>query len=151
MSTVVALGPYQLKVEAAQTQDQYALWPRISENCICGDCAWFEEHVPRLGPCLFHTLALVGVDLTRQPNDPEDALCSLSTDQDAFPVYVGFYILVGQLLRSPLPPKRPAHPASMGWRAHEQTAEAQVHYSIVSESVDRLRVDFWVAWKRTSS
>ena len=151
MSTLVSLGPYQLQVEVAQTQAQYALWPRISENCSCGDCAWFEEHVPRLKASLFLTLALVGVDVTRQPNAPEDALYSISTDQGSFPMYVGFYPLVGQLLRSHLPAGLPTHPASRVWMAHEQTAEAQVHYSIVPDSVDRLRVNFWVEWKRARS
>ena len=92
------IGQTKLSVDVERTQKMYELYPRISINCNCGDCIYYENVVIQKDISLFVLLRNMGVDLARQKEDP-DHVWALGPSKHYTKCYQGIYEVVGKLDR----------------------------------------------------
>lgn len=91
------IGQVRLHIDIKKTREFYARLPKISENCTCSDCMYFETEVIHRTNKLFDLLKKMGVDLSRQPNINPDGLCCVgNTKQDKIG-YLGYYFVYGKV------------------------------------------------------
>ena len=81
MTVDFQIGQCRIYVDTDRTKEFYETLPRISENCNCGDCVYFENEVIKKDIPLFRILKKMCVDLTRQPNINPDGVCSVGLRQ----------------------------------------------------------------------
>jgi hypothetical protein len=91
------IGNDLLSIDTLQTKEFYSMLPKITQNCSCGDCAYFEQAVITQDLPLFHLLTEMGVDLTRQSNITPDDICCLGETENGRIGYLGYYKVVGHL------------------------------------------------------
>jgi hypothetical protein len=91
------IGQCRLHIHIKQTKDFYATQPKITENCSCGYCEYFETEVINQPNRLFEVLKKMKVDLSRQPNiNPDGISCIGETSQDKLG-YMGNYFVFGAI------------------------------------------------------
>lgn len=81
------IGHCRLHIHTKRTKNFYATQPKITENCSCGYCKYFETEVINQPNRLFEILKKMEVDLSRQPSE---------TKQDKFG-YIGNYFVFGEI------------------------------------------------------
>ncbi len=91
------IGNNLLIIDTLQTKEFYSTLPKITQNCSCGDCAYFEQAVIIQDLPLFHLLTEMGVDLTRQPDINPDGICCPGETENGRIGYLGYYKVVGHL------------------------------------------------------
>jgi hypothetical protein len=92
----IIIGQKRIAVDKFKTSQLYSTYPKISENCSCSDCAYFEKEVIYQDFPLFHLLHALGVDLSRQPNIVPDGICCPGEINDRI-IYYGYYKVVGSM------------------------------------------------------
>lgn len=91
------IGQCRLHIHTKQTKLFYATQPKITENCSCGYCKYFEREVINQPNRLFEVLKQMEVDLSRQPNiNPDGVSCVGDTKQDKLG-YMGNYFVFGEI------------------------------------------------------
>ena len=91
------IGQCRLHVHTKRTKEFYEKQPRITENCSCGYCKYFENVVISQPNRLFQILRSMEVDLNRQPNIHPDGICYVGdTKQDKLS-YMGYYFVFGEI------------------------------------------------------
>lgn len=87
------IGQCRLHINIKRTKEFYALQPKITENCICGDCKYYAENVISKPNKLFSLLVNMGVDLSRQPNINPDGVIPYNLE-DKY-LFEGYYFVYG--------------------------------------------------------
>jgi hypothetical protein len=96
-SCMFQIGQVRLHIDIKTTKEFYTSLPKISENCSCSDCIYFETEVIHQANSLFDLLKKMGVNLSRQPNITPDGLCCVgNTKQDKIG-YLGYYFVYGKI------------------------------------------------------
>jgi hypothetical protein len=91
------IGQCRLHVQLKGTKTFYAGQPKITENCSCSYCRYFETVVINQPNRLLDILKKMEVDLSRQPNiNPEGISCVGDTKQDKLG-YLGNYFVIGKI------------------------------------------------------
>jgi hypothetical protein len=91
------IGQCRLHVHLKRTKEFYATQPKITENCSCDECKYFESEVINQPNKLFELLKRMEVDLSRQPNiNPDGISCVGDTKPDKIG-YMGNYFVFGEI------------------------------------------------------
>ena len=88
----------ELEVDIEATAKFYLKQPEIKENCQCADCRYFQDKVIRQPINLFEVLRAMGADLSRQPNINPDGICCVDDCIGYQKKYMGYYMVVGEIL-----------------------------------------------------
>jgi hypothetical protein len=92
---IFQIGQCRLHVNIKKTKDYYANLPKISENCACSDCKYFELEAINQTNQLFELLVKMGVDLSRQPDINPDGISCIGESSKGFIGYMGYYFVYG--------------------------------------------------------
>jgi hypothetical protein len=139
------IGQCRITVDTDRTKKFYESLSRISENCECGDCAYFESEIIKKEIRLFKILQQMGVDLSRQPDIVPDGVISYGDNESFKNVYSGYYYVYGQVGKTQ-------------WKRQTMTMNGQIvsvdfseaendsfiEYNIIQESDEKLCVEFWL-------
>jgi hypothetical protein len=91
------IGQCRIHVDIKRTKEFYKVQPKITENCTCNYCKYFEEVVLNQSNRLFELLRKMEVDLTRQPNvNPNGVFYIGDTKRDKLG-YTGNYFVYGEI------------------------------------------------------
>lgn len=91
------IGKCRIIVDLERTKQFYATLPKITDNCNCGYCEYFEKKVVNKISRLFEVLKRMQVDLTRQPNiNPDGIYCVGETKPNKLG-YFGYYFIYGSI------------------------------------------------------
>jgi hypothetical protein len=91
------IGQCRLHVHTKRTKEFYATQPKITENCSCGFCKFFEMEVINQPNRLFEILKKMEVDLSRQPNKNPDGVCCVGDTKKDKLGYMGNYFVFGEI------------------------------------------------------
>ncbi len=91
------IGQCRLHVHLKKTKEFYATQPKITENCSCGYCKYFETVVIHQPNRLFEILKKMEVDLGRQPNINPDGICCVGDTKPNKLGYMGNYFVFGEI------------------------------------------------------
>lgn len=91
------IGQCRLHVHMKRTKEFYATQPKITENCPCGYCKYFETEVINQSNRLFELLKKMEVDLSRQPNTNPDGVCCVGDTKKDKLGYMGNYFVFGEI------------------------------------------------------
>ncbi|HWK02451.1 MAG TPA: hypothetical protein VNS58_02390 [Puia sp.] len=91
------LGQCRLHIHLKRTKEFYASQPKISENCLCGYCKYFESEVINQPHSLFDILRKMEVDLSRQPNINPDGISCVGETKPGKLGYMGNYFVFGEI------------------------------------------------------
>jgi hypothetical protein len=91
------IGQCRLHVHTKRTKEFYAAQPKITENCSCGDCKYYETEVVNLPNRLFEMLKKMEVDLSRQPDINPDGVCCVGDTKRNKVGYMGNYFVFGEI------------------------------------------------------
>jgi len=95
------IGQCRLHIHIKRTKDFYATLPKITQNCSCGYCKYFETEVINQPHKLFDILEQMEVDLSRQPDiNPDGISCVGETKKDRLG-YMGNYFVYGEIGKTP--------------------------------------------------
>ena len=91
------VGQCRLHIHLARTKAFYASQPKITENCSCNNCKYFEDEIIYSDNNLFIVLRKMGADLSRQPNVNPDGVCCVGETKPGKIGYMGNYFVYGQI------------------------------------------------------
>jgi hypothetical protein len=91
------IGQCRLHIHLKKTKEFYASQPKISENCFCEHCNYFESEVINQPNRLFEILRSIEVDLSRQPNINPDSVSCVGEAKPGKLGYMGNYFAFGQI------------------------------------------------------
>lgn len=91
------IGQCRLHINIQQTKGFYGSLPKISENCLCDYCKYFETEVINHPNRLFEILLKMEVDLTRQPNVNPDGISCVGETRPGRLGYMGNYFVYGRI------------------------------------------------------
>ncbi|MHA4812560.1 hypothetical protein ACX0G9_30990 [Flavitalea flava] len=91
------IGQCRLHIQIERTKEFYAAQPKISTNCSCDNCKYFENEVINHSNRLFEVLKEMGVDLSRQPNINSDGICCVGDTKPDKLGYMGNYFVYGKI------------------------------------------------------
>jgi hypothetical protein len=94
---IFEIGQYRLHVHTSRTKKFYATQPKISKNCSCGNCKYFETVVINQPNSLFDLLKKMKVDLSRQPNINPDGVSCIGDSHKGMLGYMGNYFVFGKI------------------------------------------------------
>jgi hypothetical protein len=139
------IGQCRIYVDVDATKKYYGTLPRISENCTCDDCAYFESNVTNQDIRIFKILRDMGVDLTRQPNINPDGVCSIGETEKYKRSYMGYYQFFGQLNKTQKKTQtRDVEGDVETVDFYETTDDTNIQYKIKTDISDKLTVDFYL-------
>ena len=145
MNTGFQIGQCRVFVDTDKTNEFYQELPRISENCTCGDCNYFENEVTKKDIQLFKILLKMGVDLKRQPNINPDGICSTGETEKYLRSYIGYYNLVGQLGKTQRPTQEKNDLGQLeSVDFYESEDDSFIQFKIKHQEENRLIVDFYL-------
>jgi len=143
------VGQCRIYVDTEATIKYYERLPRISENCKCDDCAYFESNVTKKDVRLFGILKDMGVDLTRQPNINPDGICSIGETEKYERTYMGYYQIFGQLGKTQKKASTKSEDGEIETvDFYETTDDTNIQYKIKSDIDDKLTFDFYLECER---
>ena len=152
MGVQFQIGQCRIYVDTDKTKDFYSKFPKISENCKCGDCKYFEDVIIKKDIRLFTILKSMGVDLDRQPNINPDGICSVGPTDKYNRAYFGYYNLFGQLGKTQrkTQTKNPdGELESVDFIEH--TSDNNVNYTIKQIKENELTVEFYIECEKINS
>jgi hypothetical protein len=91
------IGQCRLHIHAKRTKEFYSAQPKISENCSCGYCKYFETEVVTQPNRLFDLLRKMEVDLSRQPNINPNGVSCIGESKPNKLGYMGNYFVYGEI------------------------------------------------------
>jgi hypothetical protein len=91
------IGQCRLHIHLKRTKEFYVSQPKISENCLCGYCNFFESQVIHQPNRLFEILRKMEVDLSRQPNINPDGVSCVGETKPGQLGYLGNYFVFGHI------------------------------------------------------
>lgn len=137
------IGVHKIFVDIEKTRDFYSTLPKISENCICSDCTYYEEVILTLDIRFFDLLKRFGVDPTRQPNIIPDGLCSVGNPEEFERSYIGYYFVVGQIPNNTQAITKINQSETQYLIKKDE--KVKIEYCISQFSVDKLIIEFYIA------
>jgi hypothetical protein len=143
------IGQSKITVDIDKTKDFYSTLPKISENCKCDDCKYFEDVLTKKDIRLFVILKSMGVDPGRQPNIGSDGICSVGPTDNYNKAYFGYYNLFGQLSKA----NRKIQTENIDEELEsvdfiEHSFDNKVNYSIKQIKGDELTVEFYIEYEK---
>jgi hypothetical protein len=90
------IGQCRINVQIWRAEDFYKAQPKITDNCQCDDCSYYQNFVAKMSNPFFDLLKSMGVDLTRQPNINPDGICCVGDVGQNSIGYMGYYLVYGQ-------------------------------------------------------
>lgn len=145
MTTEFQIGQCRVLVDTDKTREFYQGLPRISENCACGDCDYFENEVTQKDIRLFEILRKMGVDLKRKPNINPDGVCSTGETEKFKRSYIGYYNLIGRLGKTQKPNQiknKEGQLESVDF--YEPESDSFMQFKINQVQENRLTIDFYL-------
>ncbi|MCB0401360.1 MAG: hypothetical protein KDD41_04705 [Flavobacteriales bacterium] len=139
------IGQCRINVNIGKTKDFYKSQPKISENCTCKDCSYFENIVTKKNIRLMKILSQMGVDLTRQPNINLNGVCSTGETEKFQRSYMGYYKVFGRLgktQKSTQTINKEGQLESVDF--YEPEDDSYIQYKVRQETNDQLTVDFYL-------
>lgn len=94
------IGQCTLHIHIKKTKEFYLELPKISENCSCGYCRYFEKEVINQPHKFFEILKEMEVDLSRQPNINPDGVCCVGHTETGKLSYMGNYFIFGEIINT---------------------------------------------------
>lgn len=95
----IQIGQCRIDVDTEKTKMFYSKQPRITENCACNFCSYFENEVISQPNRLFEILRVMSVDLKRQPDlDPAGLDCFDTRNNQLS--YKGYYFVFGKIVKT---------------------------------------------------
>jgi hypothetical protein len=91
------IGQCSLHVDTKSTKEFYTRQPKITENCSCDYCKYFDTEVINQPNRLFEILKKMEVDLNRQPNINPDGVCCVGDTKQGKLGYMGYYFVFGEI------------------------------------------------------
>jgi len=91
------IGQCRLHINLKLTREFYANQPKISENCHCGYCKYFETTVINQPNQLLDLLKTMEVELDRQPNTIDDGISCIGESKPNHLGYIGNYFVFGKI------------------------------------------------------
>lgn len=143
MSIGFQIGQCRINVDTDATKKFYSSLPKISENCKCGDCDYFEKVITKKDIRLLNNLQKMGVDLTRQPNIAPDGLCCVGPTEKYERDYLGYYQLIGNLGKTQRTPQKVVDDKLESVDFFETEDDSNVTYTIKQDEEDKLTIDFF--------
>ena len=139
------IGQCRIYVDTDKTKDFYYILPKISENCKCDDCKYFEYFMTKKEIRIFTILKNMGVDLTRQPNINPDGVCSVGPTDKYNRAYLGYYNVFGQLGKT----QRKTQTKNVDGELEsvnfiEHTSDNNMNYTIKQIKYNELTVEFYI-------
>ena len=145
MTVGFQIGQCRIYVDIDKTRKFYEGLPRISENCTCGDCSYFETEVTSKEIRLFKILQKMGVDLTKQPNINPDGVCSTGDTDKYLRSYLGYYKVFGRLGKTQKSTQNINDQGQLeSVDFYEPEEDSYTQYKIKQVSDDQLTVDFYI-------
>jgi len=145
MTVGFQIGQCRIYVDTDRTKKFYETLPRISENCNCGNCVYFENEITKKGIRIFEILKTMGVDLTRQPNINPDGVCSVGPTDKYNWAYLGYYQVFGQFGKSQKKTQtKNADGKLESVDFFESLNNSSIQYKIIQDKEDQLTVDFYL-------
>lgn len=142
----------RITVDFDKTKDFYATLPRISENCQCEDCKYFEDILIKKDFYLFQILKSMGVDISRQPNINPDGICSVGPTDKYNKAYMGYYNIYGQLGKTQnKTQKRNAQGEleSVDYITH--TSDSNINYTVKQIKPGELTIEFYIETEKINA
>ena len=143
MTVGFQIGQCRIYVDTDRTKKFYDTLPRISENCNCGNCVYFENEVTKKDIRLFGILKKMGVELTRQPNINPDGVSSVGPTAKYNRTYIGYYQVFGKFGKT----QKKTQTINVDGKLEsvdffEPLKDSYIHYKIIQDKDDQLIVDF---------
>lgn len=139
------IGQCRVYVDTDKTKNFYKELPRISENCSCDDCDYFENEVIKKDIGLFRILNKMGVDLKRQPNINPDGVSSVGETDNFRRSYMGYYKLFGNLGKVQKSIQNKGGQGKLeSVDFYEPEDDSYTQYKIKQENDDQLTIDFYI-------
>ena len=139
------IGQCRIYVDTDSTKKYYENLPRISENCNCDDCLYFENKVIQKDIRLFRILIEMGVDLERQPNVNPDGVSSIGQTAKYKRSYMGYYHIFGKLNKiQNKTATRDDEGEIETVDFYETTDDTNIQYKIKKEIDDKLTIEFYL-------
>lgn len=91
------IGQCRLHIHLKRTREFYTAQPKITENCSCGYCKYFETEVIKQSNELFDLLKKMEVNLSRQPNINPDGVSCIGESNPGKLGYIGNYFVYGKI------------------------------------------------------
>jgi hypothetical protein len=143
MKTDFQIEEYEISVDIEKTKQFYSTLPKISENCSCKDCEYFERVIIQKNIQFFKTLQKMGVDLTRQPNTNPDGVCSVGPTEKYERAYMGYYKVFGQI-GSKIKIEKNSEGKMVSTYFKESVTDSSIQYNIKQGIDDQLIFDFFL-------
>ena len=139
------MGQCRVYVDTDKTKKFYEGLPRISENCDCGDCVYFENEVTKKDIRLPETLKDMGIALTRQPNINPDGVCCVGETEKYKRGYIGYYNLYGQLGKTQKSTQTKNDQGQLeSVDFYESEDDSYTQYKIKQVTDAKLTIDFYI-------
>ena len=151
MSIGFQIGQCRISVDTEETKRFYQSAPKISENCKCGDCEYFEKIITDKDIRLLKILKSMGVDLTRQPNINPDGICSVGPTKKYERAYFGYYQVLGHFDKTQKTPQTIVDGKLTSVDFFETDEDSHVQYQIKQETEDKLNFEFYLECEKIHS
>ncbi len=145
MTVNFQIGQCRIVTEVDRTKKFYNGLPRISENCSCKDCSYFETELIKKKIRLFEILKKMGVDLAKQPNINSDRVFSGGETGKYQKSFNGSYKIYGRLKKTQKSTQMINGEGQLeSVDFYESEKDSCIQYKIKQDSNDQLTIDFFI-------
>jgi len=146
------IGQCRVLTDKDKTIKFYRSLPKISENCGCENCHYFETIVTEKEIRLFTILKEMGVDLTRQPAINPDGICPVGPTEKYARAYIGYYQVFGKFgktQRTPQTLNSEGKLESVGF--FEPEDDSYTEYKVKQQADDQLIIEFYLECEKNKT
>jgi len=139
------IGQCRLHIHLKRTKEFYSVQPKISENCSCGYCKYFENKVIKQTSKLFDLLKKMGVELNRQPDINPDGISCIGESKPHKLGYMGYYFVYGEIGKTSKKNKKLNNDGSVNEVVFNNTEfGTETHVTIKQIEDDKLSFEFYL-------